>query len=90
MRSVFSSTPRGGNERMEGQKEAERKVFVHVAGAVKKPGVYELPEGSRVIHAIEAAGGPTEEADLDSINLAERLKDGQKVFVPKKPTIVAF
>lgn len=60
-----------------------------MAGEVKKPGVYELPKGSRVIQAIEAAGGPIE-ADFDLINLAEGLRDGQKGFVPKKPTLVAF
>ena len=56
---------------------------VHVAGAVKNPGVYNLPSSSRVIDAIEKAGGATENADLDQINLADYVSDGQKIEVPK-------
>ena len=55
---------------------------VHVAGAVKNPGVYDVPSSSRVIDAIEKAGGATENADLDQINLAEYVSDGQKIEVP--------
>ena len=55
---------------------------VHVAGAVKNPGVYNLPSSSRVIDAIEKAGGATENADLDQINLADYISDGQKIEVP--------
>lgn len=57
-------------------------VFVHVSGAVVKPGLYELPEGTRVADAIEAAGGPGRRADLDAVNLAEVLRDGVKIEVP--------
>ncbi len=60
------------------------KYYVHVAGAVKKPSLYLLPPGSRVMQAIKAAGGPTSKADLDSVNLAEKVKDGEKIFVPQK------
>ena len=55
---------------------------IHVAGAVKSPGVYNLPSSSRVIDAIEKAGGATENADLDQINLADYISDGQKIEVP--------
>lgn len=58
-------------------------VFVHVAGLVSQPGVYELKLGSRVIDAIKAAGGAAAGADLDRLNLAAKLTDGQKVLVPK-------
>lgn len=65
--------------------EAEPKeIVVHVAGAVKQSGVYSLAEGSRVIDAIIAAGQAEAEADLDAINLAQPLVDGQRVWVPKK------
>jgi competence protein ComEA len=57
-------------------------VVVHVAGAVRSPGVYRLPLGARVTDAVERAGGPAGEAVLDSINLAARLADGQQVVVP--------
>lgn len=63
--------------------EAGPKVLVHVAGAVKAPGVYELATGSRVKDAIQAAGGPVDGADLDSLNLAAPVSDGEKVMVAK-------
>jgi competence protein ComEA len=58
-------------------------VLVHVAGAVREPGLYEFPQGARVADAIETAGGPTVRADLDLLNLAEPLVDGTKVEVLK-------
>ena len=57
-------------------------VMVHVAGAVRQPGLYELPVGSRVADAIEVAGGPVDGAQLDSINLARQVADGEQVSVP--------
>lgn len=60
---------------------AETKVFVHVTGEVAFPGIYELPSGSRVSEAIEAAGGLTEKADDTSINLARSLTDGEQIIV---------
>jgi competence protein ComEA len=59
-------------------------VVIHVAGWVRRPGVYELPVGSRVIDAIELAGGPREGADLSALNLAAVLSDAQQVLVPKR------
>jgi competence protein ComEA len=58
-------------------------VTVHVAGAVVAPGVMELPDGSRVIDAVEAAGGGVPEADLDRMNLAAKLVDGQRILVQR-------
>jgi competence protein ComEA len=55
---------------------------VHVAGAVAAPGVFTLPEGSRVVDAIERAGGALPDADLGALNLAAPLQDGQQVYVP--------
>jgi competence protein ComEA len=59
-------------------------LVVHVAGAVRDPGVFRMPPGSRVTDAIERAGGTTGEAAPDSINLAAPLADGQQVQVPAK------
>jgi competence protein ComEA len=59
-------------------------VVVHVAGAVKKAGVVRLPRGSRVHEAIAAAGGASPEADLDRLNLASLLEDGQKIYVTRR------
>ena len=58
-------------------------IKVHVAGAVEKPGLYELPTGARVMDAIEKAS-PVPEADINLLNLAAVLSDGQKVQVPRK------
>ncbi|MGB7588562.1 MAG: ComEA family DNA-binding protein [Solirubrobacterales bacterium] len=57
-------------------------VVVDVAGAVRRPGVYRLPAGARVVDAIQRAGGPAGGAVLEAINRAARLTDGQQVAVP--------
>jgi competence protein ComEA len=59
-------------------------VVVYVAGAVARPGVYPVGAGARVADAVGAAGGTTPEADLDPLNLAARLSDGDRIFVPRK------
>lgn len=58
-------------------------IFVDVAGWVKKPGVYEFPEGDRVIDAVDQAGGARKGAVLSSLNLAAMLTDGQQILVPE-------
>ena len=63
---------------------AEETVFVDVRGAVVFPGVYELPAGSRVYQAVEAAGGLKPHAAADSVNQARELVDGEQVFVRTK------
>ena len=62
----------------------ERTIFVHVAGSVSAPGLYELQEGARVNDAIKLAGWFTAEADQTSLNLARALTDGEQLFVPSK------
>jgi competence protein ComEA len=62
---------------------AER-VVVHVAGAVARPGVYALARGARVAEAVAAAGGPGTGADLDRVNLAAPVADGERVYVPRQ------
>ncbi len=64
------------------------KVVVHVTGAVKQEGVYKLKLGDRVIDALGLAGGAAPDANLSSINLAEKVKDGQKIIVPVKVKVV--
>lgn len=61
-----------------------KRVYVDVAGAVRRPSLYVLPPESRVMQAILAAGGPTGEADMDAVNLARKVTDGEKVFVPRR------
>jgi competence protein ComEA len=57
-------------------------VVVYVAGAVSEPDVYRLPAGSRVNDAVQRAGGPTARAEVEGLNLAARLTDGQQIVMP--------
>jgi len=59
------------------------RVVAHAAGAVVHPGVYELRAGARVTDLIDAAGGPTTDADVDRLNLAAPVVDGERVYVPR-------
>ena len=75
------------NEVLVNAEEKEYKgdtIIVHITGEVKEPGIIELPSEARIADAIEAAGGTTEGADLDEVNLAFVLSDGQKVYIPNK------
>src|SRR5256886_17254664 len=58
-------------------------LVVDVAGAVAHPGVYRLAAGSRIVDALLAAGGMTGEADLDALNKAAPVRDGQRIYVPR-------
>ena len=64
-------------------------IVVSVEGAVTRPGVYTLPSGSRVNDALIAAGGVSADADLTALNLAARLRDGQRLIVPAVPAALA-
>ena len=64
-------------------------INVYVSGAVNKPDVYPLPLGSIVKDAVATAGGATDEADLDQVNLALKLSDQMQVYVPRKGEAVA-
>jgi len=57
-------------------------LYVHVAGEVRRPGLFRLPKGSRLAVALKRAGGPTRRAELAAVNLAQPLEDGQQVVVP--------
>src|SRR5688572_6445046 len=57
-------------------------LLVHVAGEVRRPGVYQFSEGQRVQDAIAAAGGSSEAGDPNALNLAAPLRDGQRIMVP--------
>lgn len=65
-------------------------LLAHAAGAVVEPGVYRLPAGARVTDLLDAAGGPTPDADVDQLNLAAPVADGERVYVPRVgETVVA-
>lgn len=75
----------GGSSRADAQETSvpgeTPLIYVQVSGAVNKPGVYALPEGSRVFQAVELAGGLSEEADVKSLNQAQALTDGEMIWV---------
>lgn len=64
------------------QVEEKNKIFLHITGEVNSPGIIEIDEGARLVDVIEAAGGFTENADINKINLAYLVKDGQKINIP--------
>lgn len=60
-----------------------KEIAIHITGEVENEGIVRLKEGARMADAVEAAGGTTNEANLELINLAYLLKDGQKIYIPK-------
>jgi competence protein ComEA len=66
-----------------GQAAAPR-LFVNVVGAVRRPGLYTLKDGSRVADAVIRAGGPTPKAQIELLNLAARIADGEQIIVPRR------
>ena len=62
---------------------SSHELYVHVAGAVARPGLYRVRAGSRVADLLDAAGGPTADADVHQLNLATKVDDGQRVYVPR-------
>lgn len=64
-------------------KEENKVILIHISGAVVKPGLIELPNGSRLIDAINAAGGSNPEADLNQVNLSRKISDEERIHIPK-------
>ena len=78
---LVSSQPRGKPVELQ-PPPTQSPIIVHITGAVKNPGVYSLPANSRVEDGINAAGGATTDADLETVNLASFLNDGDKIQIP--------
>lgn len=68
--------------RAEKERQSSRSMKVYVSGAVLMPGIYDVSMGARAYDAVEAAGGMTNAANADKVNLAKKLKDGDHVNVP--------
>lgn len=64
--------------------EETEKIAIHITGEVKKTGIIYLEKGARIADAIAVAGGATKNANLDQVNLAYVLEDGQKIYIPNK------
>ena len=78
-----AGTPDGAGTVRIGRSQNDA-ALVHVAGAVRRPGVYRLSAGARVKQAVERAGGARRGADVNAINLAAKVADGQQVVVPRR------
>lgn len=63
---------------------SNRKIYIHITGGVKKPGLYAVAVNTRVGELIENAGGLTSNADISGINLAEIVQDGRKIVIPAR------
>jgi len=75
--------------RASAARAAQVRLVVHVAGAVRRPGVYRFRDGERVADAVARAGGSTRSADLSALNLAAPLSDGVQVLVPAAAPVEA-
>lgn len=81
--SISNKTENDTNKEESESKDTKKKIIIYIAGAIKNEGVYELDENSRIADCIEKAGGLTEDANLQDINLAYMLEDGMKIYIPK-------
>ena len=86
-RAVDSSKPvsepvlMASSDPVDGNKEEQELITVHLVGAVNAPGVYHLPAGSRVFELVEAAGGFSEDANQEAVNQARPLFDGEQIYI---------
>lgn len=67
----------------------EEKIYIHISGAVGNPGLLEIESNSRLIDAIEAAGGSLDDADLEQVNLSRKVHDEERIHIPKKGELTA-
>lgn len=82
LQGADSRSELSGSDNGAPKKEENQPAFVHICGAVANPGVYELPAGSRIIDAVDMAGGLNENADGTYVNLAAVICDGEQIFIP--------
>lgn len=83
------AAPRVAVEGPGADRAADARLWVHVSGEVRRPGLYRLAHGARVGEAVQRAGGPSRRAELAGVNLAAQLRDGQQVNVPRRGAIAA-
>lgn len=81
---TLDGAPPGARATSEPASARRERVWVHVAGAVRRPGLYRVRADARAGEAVDAAGGLTRRADLRAVNLASTVRDGQQVIVPAR------
>jgi len=86
---ALDSPPRAASAARSSPAGAGRQLYVDVSGAVRHPGLYRVPAGSRVAVAVERAGGISGRGERTGVNLAAPLRDGQQVIVPKRGAAVS-
>jgi competence protein ComEA len=84
MAAPAPARPLGARPRAPTPARPKSLIWVDVAGAVRRPGLYSLPQGARVAAALERAGGVRPRSERAAVNLAAKLTDGQQVFVPAR------
>lgn len=80
---VQVTKPVAKQEFVKKKTKVKKQIKVYVSGAVDKPGLYDLPAGTRALAAVEAAGGFSADANVEKVNLARILRDGAQVNVPR-------
>ena len=80
---IIERTSQEGEEEESPIKEEPQEIMVHISGAVNRPGLVVIQAGKRLVDGIEEAGGLKKDADLDKINLAKKLLDEDKIYIPK-------
>ena len=80
---IEGTSDAAGSAPAAGRSKPATEVYVHVAGAVRAPGLIRLPADARVAAALDRAGGPLPRADLTLVNLAAKVQDGQQIVVPR-------
>lgn len=84
IKEVNSAPQSSSPDKPKKSQTQEEKFLVHIGGAVNKPGVYECKSGTRLYKVIEKAEGPTAQANLNAVNLAKPVRDGEKFIIPAK------
>ena len=84
LRPAHSSAPPPVRVATPARRVAAGKLYVDVVGAVRRPGLYRVPDGARVADAVARAGGATRKAQLELVNLAAHIADGEQVVVPRR------
>lgn len=78
----MGETEQSAEETKETIMQTEKMIYVHICGEVNQPGVYSVPEGFRVYELLEMAGGATSQGAPDAMNLADIIKDGERIVIP--------